>query len=219
MSSEVETPARRVSTSLDMSGPSWRIVVSADSRIAPAAFAPSGGFAPDARFTKRVAPLPPAILAADPLAAAWAEGYAEGTAFAEDQALALAEQRAAALGRIELAFARLDTAQEETLRQRLHETVTALCEAAIVPLALDPGALASRVARAAAMLARADDARVLRLHPDDLALVASRLPEGLAVEPDPALERGSLRMETASGGIEDGPDQWRRAIAEALSQC
>ena len=190
------------------------------SRIAAAAIAASEGFAADKRFAKPAAPPPPPLApVADPVAMAWAEGYAEGNATAEAQALALAEQHAVTLGRIELAFARLDTAQEEALRQRLQETVTALCEATIAPLALDPEALARRVARAAAMLARADDERLLRLHPLDLALIAELLPEGLAVEPDPALERGGLRMETPSGGIEDGPGRWHRAIAEALAQC
>ena len=69
------------------------------------------------------------------------------------------------------------------------------------------------------MLARADDERVLRLHPDDLALIAGQLPEGLPVLADPVLERGGLRVETSNGGVEDGPEQWRRAIAEALSAC
>ncbi len=69
------------------------------------------------------------------------------------------------------------------------------------------------------MLARADDAAVLRLHPDDLDLIADRLPPGLATEPDPALERGNLRLEVQAGGIEDGPAQWRRALAEALGSC
>ena len=190
------------------------------SRIAVAALSASSGFAPDRRFSKAASlPPPPVLPAADPVASAWAEGYAEGAATAEAQAQALADYHAASAGRIELAFVRLDAAQEEALRQRLHETVTALCEAAIAPLALDPEALARRAARAAAMLARADDCRTLRLHPEDIALIAGRLPEGLAVEPDPALERGALRMETQSGGIEDGPGQWHRAIAEALAQC
>lgn len=190
------------------------------SRIAVAAIAASGGFAPDQRFVKPALPPPPSPApAADPVTLAWAEGYAEGTATAEAVARALAGEHAAALGRIELAFARLDVTQEEALRRRLHETVTALCEAAIAPLALDPEALARRATRAAAMLARADDQRLLRLHPLDLALIAERLPEGLVVEPDPALERGALRMETQNGGIEDGPGQWHRAIAEALAQC
>ena len=99
------------------------------------------------------------------------------------------------------------------------DAVNALCEAAIAPMMLDKTALAARVVRAAGMLARADDERVLRLHPDDLKLVGKRLPEGLDVVPDPALERGALRVETANGGVEDGPAHWRAAIAEALGQC
>ena len=105
------------------------------------------------------------------------------------------------------------------LRQRLIATVSALCEAALAPLAIDPDTLADRAARAAAMLARADDERVLRLHPDDIKLVGKRLPEGLDVLPDPALERGALRVETQNGGVEDGPAHWRAAIAEALASC
>jgi flagellar assembly protein FliH len=69
------------------------------------------------------------------------------------------------------------------------------------------------------MLARADDDKVLRLNPEDHALVANQLPEMLDVQDDPALERGALRIETQAGGVEDGPAHWRRAIAEALAQC
>ena len=189
------------------------------SRIAAAAIAVSGGFAADRRFTPMAKAVPPPAAVEDPLSAAWAEGFSAGATTAEAEAQVRTDTQAAALGRIELAFARLDGAQEEALRQRLHETVSALCEAAIAPLALDPEALARRVAHAAAMLARADDDRLLRLHPDDLALIDARLPKGLAVKPDPALPRGALRMETQSGGIEDGPGQWHRAIAEALARC
>ena len=192
------------------------------SRIAAAAIAVSGGFAADRRFAagpRTKASALEQVPVEDPLASAWAEGFSIGTATAEAEALARAEEIAAASAKIELAFARLDIEQDEALRQRLHETVTALCEAAIAPLALDPDALARRVMRAAMMLARAEDERVLRLHPGDLTLLAGRLPEGLAVEPDPTLERGSLRMETRHGGVEDGPGQWRRAVAEALAQC
>ena len=192
------------------------------SRIAAAAIAVSGGFAADRRFAagpRSNAPASEPVPVEDPLAVAWDEGFAAGAATAEAEAQARAEETAAASAIIELAFARLDIAQEEALRQRLHETVTALCESAIAPLALDPDALARRVVRAAMMLSRAEDERVLRLHPDDLALLSGRLPAGLPVEPDPALERGALRMETQSGGVEDGPGQWRRAVAEALAQC
>ena len=150
---------------------------------------------------------------------AYAEGLAAGFAEARAEAEAARLAETAARQRIHLALAKLDAEQEETLRQRLTATVEALCEAALSPLVLDREALAARVVRAATMLARADDVAVLRLHPDDIALIGQQLPEDLTVEPDPALERGALRLEGGAGGIEDGPAQWRRALAEALRQC
>ncbi|WP_374281583.1 FliH/SctL family protein [Novosphingobium sp.] len=192
-------------------------------RVSLAALAGPIGFASDPRFSGAASPAPPppdpAAAPADPLAVAWAEGYATGVEEARTEARLLAEADEAARGRIELSLARLDEELAEALRQKLYATVESLCEAAIAPLMLDKAALAARVERAAGMLARADDERVLRLHPDDLKLVGKRLPEGLDVVPDPALERGALRVETANGGVEDGPAHWRAAIAEALGQC
>lgn len=121
--------------------------------------------------------------------------------------------------RIEFGLSRLDAAMQSELADRLRETVIALCETAIAPAALDPDVLTRRVTVAAAMLARAEDQRVIRLHPEDLALIAARLPEDWHFEPDASLERGALRVEGAAGGVEDGPEQWRRAIDEALRQC
>lgn len=183
-----------------------------------AALAEGSGFVCDPRFA---APLtqPQEHEPGDPLTQAWEQGYSTGLAEAQASARSHADSEGAARERIELALARLDGELAEALRQKLFSVVEALCETAIAPLALDREALAGRVARAAELLARADDDKRLRLHPEDLALVAGRLPEGLAVEPDPALERGSLRFETSAGGIEDGPAHWRRAIAEALGQC
>ncbi len=183
-----------------------------------AALAAGGGFVSDPRFAA-VATLPQDHEPGDPLILAWEDGYATGLTEAEAAARTHANTEDAARERIELALARLDGELAEALRQKLYATVAALCEAAIAPLALDREALATRVARAAEMLARADDDKRLRLHPDDLVLVAGRLPEGLVIEPDPALERGALRFETSAGGIEDGPAHWRRAIAEAIAGC
>jgi len=155
----------------------------------------------------------------DPIAAAFAEGYAAGTA--EAQAIAAEQIRTLSKAQSALAvsFTRIDRQMEEELRLRLRDTVNALCEKAIAPLALDQDALVRRVERAASMLARADDDRVIRLHPDDIECVSERLAHEWTVRPDPALERGSLRVESANGGVEDGPATWRRAIAEALRQC
>lgn len=174
------------------------------------------GFAPDQRFCSKL-PLPDEP--DDLHARGWDAGYAAGCAETQRAADAAATEQAAARGRIELTLARLDAQQQELLRQRLFAAIEVLCEASLAPLQLDRGALAARIERAAGMLARADDERVLRLNPADIALVGDLLPDGLELRADPALERGALRLETANGGVEDGPAHWRRAITEALSQC
>lgn len=185
-----------------------------------AALAERSGFAADPRFLAAAkTPAPPLAEPGDPLARAWEDGHSAGFAEASAEARSLAESEAAARSQIELSLVRIDAELAEQLRLKLYATVEALCEAAIAPLALDQDALAARVTRAAAMLARADDERVLRLHPDDIAMVEQRLPDTLPIVADPALERGALRVETSNGGVEDGPAHWRRAIAEAIAQC
>lgn len=177
------------------------------------------GFAADLRFGAGPVPVLPEADAPDPLEQAFARGFAEGEVQARNTCagqLAEVELRYAALDR---AFADLAVVEEERLRAALRETVAALCEAALQPLALDPAALAMRVERAAAMLRRAADERHIRLHPDDIALVRASISTGLTLEPDASLPRGALRIETTEGGIEDGPECWRAAIREALDLC
>lgn len=189
--------------------------------------AASAGFARDRRFFRDIlqaTPAPPEPVVeeeepADPIADAWAEGYARGMGDAQEAAAQIIAEQEAARAKIELSLAKLDTAMQDDLRDRLRETVQTLCEAAIAPAALDPDGLVRRVEVAAAMLARAQDERVIRLHPEDLALIAARLPEDWHFVPDAALERGAVRVEGAAGGVEDGPEHWRQAIAEALRQC
>ncbi len=181
------------------------------------------GFRQDSRFALATRPRSgtpaPAAEPPDPVALAWAEGYAKGVEDAEAHAMGAMAAEAEARSALDLAFTRFDAELAETLRQRLQDTVIALCEATLVPYAHDVGVLTERVQRAVAMLSRADDDRVIRLHPDDLPLVAKRLPKEWKITPDPALERGALRVETQNGGVEDGPAQWRRALAEAFHAC
>jgi flagellar assembly protein FliH len=196
---------------------------SSGGRLPFEAFSGGGGFRSDARYaslggtsaaeSQRV-PEPE-----DPLGIAFAEGYTAGAIEAQARADERAQAEAAAREGLSLSFSKLDRELEEELRQRLRDTVAALCESAIAPLALDEGALLGRIERAVSLLARADDERVVRLHPDDIALLSQRFSADWQVVPDPTLVRGALRVETANGGVEDGPDLWRRAIAEALHQC
>jgi flagellar assembly protein FliH len=182
----------------------------------------TGAFARDRRYDSvQPVPLGPAdpALDEDPATQAFAAGYAQGAADAEAAFSEALAAREAARPRIELAFGRLDAELVADLEARLRETVLALCAPLLAGYAADPAALARRVEAAAAMLARAADERVIRLHPEDLALVGARLPEDWHFEPDPALDRGALRIEGSAGGVEDGPAQWQRALTEALGAC
>ncbi len=181
-----------------------------------------GSFTRDPRFcgltpaaTACASPKPEIDLAAE----AFRRGFAEGSAQALQTALDAEREREARRETIELAFARLDEASAADLCERLRQTVLALCEDAVLPLAIDPQGLAVRIEKAAAMLQRSQDERRVLLNPEDLELVADRLPAELSVEPDESVERGGLRIETPDGGIEDGPAHWRRILADAFGEC
>jgi len=193
-------------------------------RLPLTALSAGGGFRQDARFARATEMRSPRLHdthaePADPVSAAFAEGFTAGVAEAQALAAQQAQTDDEAREALNISFTRLNTQLEEELRLKLRDTVAVLCELALAPLALDEDALVRRIETAAAMLRRADDERVVRLHPDDLKLVSPRLAQDWQVVPDAALERGALRVESATGGVEDGPDVWRRAIAEALHQC
>ena len=193
-----------------------RVLSLAELGLSPGAFREDRRFVRDA--VSEPAP-PPAEPEEDPETRAFAAGYAQGAADAEAALReALAEQDTAH-AKLELAFGRLDADLTRELEARLRDTVLALCTALFGDYAANEEALAARVRTAAGMLARAADERVIRLHPEDLALLGQRLPEDWHFEPDPALERGALRIEGTAGGVEDGPATWTRALSEALAAC
>lgn len=181
-----------------------------------AALAEPSGFCGDARFSGTPVA---AEEQEDPVQQAWDQGYAAGLAEARADAEIRAAEQEAAFGRLQFTLGQIDAEMQERLRERLLETVAALCEAAIAPLALDADALRRRVDAACAMLANAEGEKVLRLHPDDIALIEKFVPQIYVIKEYIAIERGTLVVETGQGGVEDGPAVWRRAIAEALAQC
>ena len=188
------------------------------SRIAYAALGRPGSFARDGRYAKPQVPEEP-VETEDVAEKAYRAGYEDGqlSARADFDAQLTAER--AARSAIELAFARFDAESERQLRDRLLATVHALCEEAVLPLALDSEGLARRVEAAAAMLQRKHDQRIVHIHPEDLELVKASVPASLELVADGSVERGGLRVETDDGGGEDGPQQWRRALAEIFDSC
>ncbi len=173
-----------------------------------------GAFRPDARYGAKPAPVAPAR-PRDALAEAWDEGFRAGST----QARADVERDTAAIAQLAQACAQLAAGKVEIHEAKLRETVIALCGTVLEAAAIDPDLLLQRIDAALALLRRSTDGRVLRLHPDDLALLAARLPADLEARADSTLERGALRLETAAGGVEDGPAQWREAIEAAVRSC
>ncbi len=148
----------------------------------------------------------------DLVAAAHREGYDSGY-----EAGKLLHEKDAAIGEVlQFRLGQIDRALEEQMTERLREFALEICMATLEPLAIDPQVLDRRIGRALSMLSRASDQPRLFANPHDMALVKGHVPDDIPVLADPSLGRGDIRLEAAHGGVEDGPDSWRRAIGEAL---
>lgn len=158
-----------------------------------------------------VAPVEPAP-AEDERLAAFEEGLRQGRA----EALADAKQENAERRKLGAALRRLDEEMIDRLGQQLSETVAVLCEATLAPLALDQAQLIERCRRAAVLLGETMDACTLYLNPGDIPKLDAELTANWHVAADEALEPGSLRLAGREGEIADGPQEWRRSLAETL---
>lgn len=182
------------------------------------ALRPAGGFRELAMEAPRAVPEPDASVdLPDERESALAEAYARGMADALLQAEAERDAAEAARSKLALAFARLDAEAALALRHRLAEAVATLCEQVIEPARIDRAALAERCAALANQIGEGVAACALHLHPLDIALLDDETRQQWEIRPDPALPRGTLRLEGADGVLADGPEEWRRLIAGALT--
>lgn len=178
------------------------------------------GFVPDTRYGAR-GELPqqpdstPAADGPDELASAFAKGREQGLA----EAAAAESQAAVERRRLGSGLRRMDEEMIEHLGRELTETIAVLCEATLAPLALDRTLLAVRCEKAAALLGAHSAGQVLYLNSEDISQLDNEFAANWDIKPDPALERGALRIESADGGISDGPAQWRATLAEGLGLC
>lgn len=129
-----------------------------------------------------------------------AQAFEEGRRSAEIEHAADKAALAALAGALEA----LRPEPPAALAALLAETVQRLVRDIAGSVAVDPDRLVALAGGAAALLTDELAPSMLFVHPDDLHLLASAsLPVGLAG--DPALARGSVRLECATGWIEDGP--------------
>lgn len=154
----------------------------------------------------------------DPVETARAAGFAEGMAHAQALARESGERNLALIEQIAQSMrdsGRIDRAQ---LAQRLRDTVMTLVARVIGETGISADRLTGRVEAAIDLLADGAEAAVLRVHPDDIALLRGRLPEGIAINADPAVERGGFVLESASTIVEDGPELWLEQMAQAIER-
>jgi len=146
----------------------------------------------------------------------FARGLAEGQRIAEAAYTAERHQLLALLASAEA----LQDEPSEELAQLIAETVERLVRQIVAAAPIDAEWLREQAETAAALVADADKARTLWVHPDDAALLAE-CPLALRVESDPAMVRGTVRLETSSGWIEHGRavylDELRAALGEGAA--
>src|SRR5690606_19725251 len=121
----------------------------------------------------------------------FALGLAEGQRLAEAAFVAERHQLLALLAGAEA----LQDEPSEELAQLIATTVERLVRQIVATAPIDAEWLQAQVETAAAMIADADKARTLWVHPDDAALLAD-CPLSMAVESDAAMMRGTVRIET-----------------------
>jgi flagellar assembly protein FliH len=144
----------------------------------------------------------------------FARGLAEGQRIAEAAFVAERHQLLALLAGAEA----LQDEPSEELAQLIADTVERLVRQIVASAPIDADWLQAQAETAAAMVADADKARTLWVHPDDAALLEG-CPLTLAIESDAAMIRGTVRIETSTGWIEHGRavylDELRAALGTA----
>jgi flagellar assembly protein FliH len=129
----------------------------------------------------------------------YARGLADGQELAQT---AFATERAALQQLLASSEAfEADTGPELSLL--LRETVVRLVGRICDHVAIDVGFLENQIAQAVGIITEADDARQILLHPEDAALVGDCI-HSLPVRGNPALARGTIRIECSQGWVENG---------------
>lgn len=173
---------------------------------------------PDANPTEGWDPLDPGQTPnafVDPVEAARSAGFDEGYAAALAAQQDAAARDAALVAGIGAALS--SGAMDRTMvAQQLRRTVLSLVTRIVGEAGVSAELLAARVEAATDCLADTSESAMLRVHPDDVALLAGRLPTTVFPVGDAAVARGSFVMEAASTIVEDGPAMWLERLEAAI---
>jgi len=101
---------------------------------------------------------------------------------------------------------------------QLRQTVLFLVTKLVGEIGVAPELLARRIEAAAELLADSAEAAMLRVHPDDVALLEGKLPKAVFAIGDAAIVRGGFVLESASTIVEDNPELWLEQLAQAIER-
>lgn len=142
---------------------------------------------------------------ADPIEQARSDGFAQGF----DEGMRVASETYAVdediTMRLAQALEQVAPAINGTLSSLLSAAVMRLVEQVVGEAAVDAAQLAKRVEAVCAFIEEGQSRNSLHLHPQDIELLQGH-EFGFPLTPDPDLGRGAVRLDTADGWIEDGPD-------------
>jgi len=147
----------------------------------------------------------PAEETVDPIEAAAREAFVQGFQEGERLTREAADRDNAARLALAEAIGLVAQAGEGTLAALLSEAVIRLVTQIIGEAPIDAATLQARCAAVAACI-DSDEARaVIEVNPEDLPLLEMEH-VGVALAPNADLPRGSVRLATSDGWVEDGPD-------------
>lgn len=155
--------------------------------------------------------------AQDPLRAAHEAGYAEGLAAGRAEALPDTHNETLLAG-LTQAFADGSRVDRERIARELRQTVMHFVTRLVGDIGIAPELLAQRITAASDLLADAAESAMLRVNPDDVALLDELLPKTIFAVGDANVARGSFVLESASTIVEDGPEIWLEQLATAIDR-
>lgn len=173
--------------------------------------APPGAQTAAMRAANSVAPEPEVDPVEEARMEAFAQGFDEGCRVTGEAM----DADTTARHRLAEAMELLTPAPSGMLSTMLSATVVRLVEQIVGEVEIDIERLLQRCDAVAAFIDDNDAKSALHLHPEDIALVEG---ENIAVRlvPDAAMHRGCVRLETADGWVEDGPDVRLSRLREML---
>lgn len=143
--------------------------------------------------------------AVDPVEEAAREAFLQGFQEGERITREAAETDDAARAALAGAIAKIAQAGEGTLAAMISQAVIRLVSQIMGEVAVDEMLLKERAAAVAACIDGNEGRALLEVNPDDLPLL-EREGMGVTLAANPELARGSVRLATQEGWIEDGPD-------------